>query len=134
MSDEDRHAPEPAHNRAFGHTEWSELLARVLDDMTRVADLEARLLEVQLVNALDAALDRALHQWVSGLLLLIGGLCLLSALIVLLGKWLPLWQALALGGAAAIIAGLAVWTRVLRKAGKIAQTRSELQLPSFRDP
>jgi hypothetical protein len=133
MSDENRPAPGQARNRVSRYTDWSELLTHVLDDMTRIADLEARLLEVQLLNALDVAMDRALHQWVSGLLWLIGGLCLLSALIVLLQKWFPLWQSLALGGAVAIVAGLAVWLPMLRKAGKIAQPRKEAQLPLFRD-
>jgi hypothetical protein len=133
MSDERRHTPAPPGSRASGSAEWPELLTRMLDDMASMADMEARLLEAQLVNALDATMERALHRWVSGLLWLIGGLCLLSAAIMLLGKWLPLWQSLAIGGAIAIVAGLVVWPRIRRGAEGITGPLGQLQPPSFRD-
>lgn len=99
---------------------WSALAARMLDDVVRIVEAETRLLEVNFGRALTAAFDRAIGQLLGGLMMFLGGACLLAALIMLLHQWLPVWQSLAISGAAAIGGGLAVGrlsARIARKTG-----------------
>ncbi len=101
---------------AEGH--WSALAARMLDDVVRIVEAETKLFEVNFGRALTAAFDRAIGQLLGGLMMFLGGACLLAALIMLLHEWLPMWQSLAISGALAIGGGLAVgWLsgRIARK-------------------
>lgn len=80
----------------------------MLDDFVRIVEAETKLFEVNFARALTAAFDRAIGQFLSGLLMFLGAACLLAALIMFLHEWLPLWQSLAISGALAIGGGLAV--------------------------
>ena len=91
--------------------EWPTLLARMLEDVSRVIQLELQLLEARIAPSLMATVDRA----IAGLILLyagaIGGICLLGAFVLLLHRWMQWWQCLGIGGVVAISCGFAIyWT------------------------
>jgi len=90
------------------HAELPGLLSRVLEDGSRVIELELQLLEAKLASSMMAMIDRA----IAGLIILyastIGGSCLLAALILLLHGWMPWWQCFAIGGVVTIVCGLIV--------------------------
>jgi Putative Actinobacterial Holin-X, holin superfamily III len=90
------------------NAEWPTLLGRMLEDVSRVIQLELQLLEAKLTPSLMAMADRA----IAGLVILyagvIGGSCLLAALILLLHRWMEWWQCFAIAGLVTIICALAV--------------------------
>jgi hypothetical protein len=90
------------------NVEWPTLLGRMLEDVSRVIQLELQLLEAKLAPSLMAMADRA----IAGLMILcagvIGGSCLLAALILLLHGWMAWWQCFAIGGVVTIVCALAV--------------------------
>src|ERR1700720_1633077 len=90
------------------NAEWPNLLGRMLEDVSRVIQLELQLLEAKLAPSLMAMADRA----IAGLMILcagvIGGSCLLAALILLLHDWMAWGQCFAIGGVVTIVCALAV--------------------------
>jgi hypothetical protein len=86
----------------------------MLEDLAHVIQLELQLLEARIAPSLMAMADRAL----AGLVILcagvIGGSCLLAALILLLheGMRMQWWGCLAIGGIVAIACGLVAYMSV----------------------
>lgn len=107
---------QPRHSASINGSEtggeWPTLLGRMLEDLSRVIQLELQLLEARIAPSLMAMADRA----IAGLVILcagvIGGSCLLAALIVLLHEWMRWWQCLATGGIVAIACGLVAYLSV----------------------
>jgi len=102
------------------------LIVRMIDDVVRMADAETKLFEGNIELALVAALDRAVGRAIASVIYLAGGLCLLGAAIMLLRRWLPWWEALALAGVATILAGCLVQTVTGRLAAR-QSSRSRLE-------
>lgn len=77
---------------------WPTLLARMLEDASRIVHAELRLFEANLTPLRAVAVDRA----IAGLVLLhaglIGGGCLLTAIILLLHRWLEWWESFGIAG------------------------------------
>ena len=75
-------------------TDWSSLLARAVDDVTRIMHSEFRLLSAAMKTALSEEIDRVIAIVASGLLLSAGAICALAALILFLHEFamLPWWQ------------------------------------------
>lgn len=94
------------HHAANGHV--GALAVRLLDDVVKIVEAEVKLVEVNFGSALTASLDRAVGRFLAALLLFLGACCLLAGLIMLLSHWFAMWQALAIAGAVAAGAGLAV--------------------------
>jgi len=90
-------------------TEWPTLLGRMLEDLSRVIQLEIQLLEAKIAPSLIAMADRAIAGMVILYAGVIGGSCLLAALILLLHQWMQWWQCLAIGGVVAIACGLVAY-------------------------
>ncbi|MBF6570335.1 MAG: hypothetical protein IVW54_15810 [Candidatus Binataceae bacterium] len=92
-----------------GDAEWATLLGRMLEDVSRLIELELKLLEARLGRSMIAMTDRA----IAGLILLyagvIGGSCLLAALILLLHERMAWWQCSAIAGIITLVGGLAVY-------------------------
>jgi hypothetical protein len=84
------------------------LLGRMLDDASRVFQLELRLLEVRMSSAMTVAADRAMGALAMIFAGAIGSICLLAAFIIWLHKSFESWQSLALGGAAALLVAIAL--------------------------
>jgi hypothetical protein len=88
-----------AHRNDRARTEartpdWSSLLARAIDDMTRIVHSEFRLLSASMKTVLDEEIDRVLAFVATGVLMMAGALCLLAAVIMFLHEFLrlPWWQ------------------------------------------
>lgn len=96
----------PANGSSPGEVEWPRLLGRMLEDLAHIFQLELRLVEAKVPPLMMAVADRA----VAALLILyfgvIGGSCLLAALILLLHRWLVWWQCFAVGGVVTLVCAL----------------------------
>ena len=81
------------HAEARG-TDWGSLLARAIDDMTRIVHSELRLLSASMKVVLDEEIDRVLALAVTGLLMVGGAMCMLATVILFLHEFamLPWWQ------------------------------------------
>ena len=75
-------------------TDWTSLLARAVDDVTRIMHSEFRLLSAGMKAALDEEIDRVLAFVATGTLMMGGAICMLAALIMFLHEYamLPWWQ------------------------------------------
>ena len=102
--------------RADAASTWSTLLGRVVEDLSRIFQLELRLLESKLAPSLSAMVDRAIAAMVVLFAGAIGGGCLLAALIMLLHQWLPWWQSLAITGGVPIAAAVIAYATLTRSA------------------
>jgi hypothetical protein len=74
--------------------EWSTLLGRMLEDLSRIIRLELQLLEARIAPSLTGMADRAIAALVILFASVIGGSCLLAAFILLLHEWMKWWQSL----------------------------------------
>ncbi len=92
----------------LGNIDVAGLVGRMLDDLVRIAETQAKLMEVNISETLSSSLDRAVGRAVAAVMYLIGGLCLLGAIIVLLRRHLSWWEALVIAGSVTIVAGFAV--------------------------
>jgi hypothetical protein len=92
-------------------TDWASLIARAVDDMTRIVHSELRLLSASMKTALDEEVDRVLAFVASGMLMLAGALCILAGFIMFLREYatLPWWQSF--GIAALVLFAIAVGLR-----------------------
>jgi hypothetical protein len=89
----------------------------MLEDVSRVIQLELQLLEAKLAPSLMAMADRA----IAGLVLLyagvIGASCLLAALILLLHRWMEWWECFAIAGVVTIVCALAIYASINGSSG-----------------
>ncbi|MGC1678557.1 MAG: phage holin family protein [Candidatus Binataceae bacterium] len=99
------HHEEPVRRQPPGDITWAELAERVIGDLTHVIRVEIELFRNSLTPIFSDLTDRVVAGLIAGFVMLAGGVTLLAALIMLLHQWLPWWQALAISGAAAILAG-----------------------------
>jgi Putative Actinobacterial Holin-X, holin superfamily III len=104
-------------------TEWSTLLGRMLEDVSRIMRLELQLLEARIAPSLTGMADRAIAALVLLFAGVIGGSCLLAALILLLHEWMKWWQASAIGGVVAIACGFVAYS-VIRRPPAVTETKS----------
>ena len=87
--------------------DWPTLIARIVADVARIVQTEIRLFEASLNPILSAAIDRLLGSTIALGAFLAGGLCLLSAAVVFLHRWLWWDASLAIAGVVSFIAGYA---------------------------
>jgi hypothetical protein len=106
------------------NAEWPTLLGRMLEDVSRVIQLELQLLEAKLSPSLMAMADRA----IAGLMILyagvIGASCLLAALILFLHRWMEWWQCFAIAGVVTIACALAVYASINGSSGSTETKKS----------
>jgi hypothetical protein len=103
------------------HADWATLLARAVDDVSRIVRSESRLLQIRLSAGLKAQIDYALAAFAMVIALICAGICGLAALILLLHqsfqKWhfFPWWQAFAIGGLLMVAVGITVYQIAMRR-------------------
>ena len=106
------------------NAEWPNLLGRMLEDVSRVIQLELQLLEAKLTPSMMAMADRA----IAGLIMLfagvMGGSCLLAALILLLHRWMEWWQCFAIAGVVTIVCALGVYASIIRSSALTESKKS----------
>jgi hypothetical protein len=99
--------PHHANGAPETQQDWPTLVGRAVDDITRILQSEAHMLENSMSAALETRLANAIATLTIVAVMLCGGVCILSAAILLLHEWLPLWQAFGLAGVAILIVGIA---------------------------
>ncbi len=112
---------QPHHANGSPETlqDWPTLMGRAVDDVTRILQSEAHMLETSMSAALAARLADATAKLTVLAVMLCGGVCMLCAGILLIHEWLPLWQAFGLSGAIILIIGVAIYA-IGRPAGDTA--------------
>ena len=85
--------------------EWPALIGRIIGDFTRIVHTEIRLFQASLNPIFSTAVDRLIGNALALVGFVIGGLCLLIALVLFLHKWMGWDAAFAVTGAVSLIAG-----------------------------
>jgi Putative Actinobacterial Holin-X, holin superfamily III len=98
MNDSGRPSHPQKTDAPLQRTHLPALVARMLDDVLRIAEAQAKLFDANLTAALSYALDRAIRRAIAAAMCLLGGMCLLGAMIVLLHRYHEWWLALAISG------------------------------------
>ncbi len=88
--------------------DWSTLLGKLIDDCTRILRGEARLLGATIALKIDSLVVRSVRLMILAAMALAGLSCLLAATILILHKWLELWAAFGVVGAALLFIVLVV--------------------------
>jgi hypothetical protein len=116
--------PPPSRHAADGappeRMDLGKLVARMLEDMVRIAEAQGKLFDVNLTSALSHAMDHAIDRAVGAILCLLGGLSLLCAMIALLHRYFLWWEALGISGVIMVAAGWIVQRVSLSRAAKQA--------------
>jgi hypothetical protein len=89
--------------------DWPTLVGRAVDDVTRILESEAHMLETSMSAALETRLASAIATLTVIVIVSCGGVCILCAGILLLHEWLPLWQAFGLAGVSILLVGIAIY-------------------------
>ena len=79
------------------HEDWSTLIARAADDVSRIFQSEIHLFETSFRSALEGQINYALAGLAMVAVMICGTLCALAALILCAHQWLQWWQACAVG-------------------------------------
>jgi hypothetical protein len=79
------------------HEDWSTLIARAADDVSRIIQSEIHLFETTFRSALEGQINYALAGLAMVVVMICGTLCALAALILYAHHWLQWWQACAIG-------------------------------------
>jgi hypothetical protein len=102
--------------------DWPTLLGRAVDDVTRILQSEAHMLETSMGAALETRLASAIATLTVIVVMICGGVCILCAAILLLHEWMPLWQAFGLAGAGILLVGIASYAITKSAAGRNSAT------------
>jgi hypothetical protein len=100
--------------------DWPTLVGRAADDITRILQTEAHMLQTSMGAELGSRLANAIATLTIVAVMICGGICLLCAAILLLHEWLPLWQAFGLAGVGVLLIGIASYTSMKPGAGVIS--------------
>lgn len=101
-------------------SDWTSLAAKLLDDLSRMIHAEISLAELNLRQIVQSHIDQMLATLVVGGLMMFAAVCLLTAMILLLHRWMEWWQSFAV--AAAICATVAL---IIQSRGRLPETSSE---------
>ena len=89
------------------NNEWPALVGRIVTDLTRIVHTEIRLFQASLNPILSTAVDRLLGNVLALVAFVVGGLCLLIALVVFLQKFIGWDAALLITGVVSLAGGYA---------------------------
>jgi hypothetical protein len=101
--------PHHANGAPESLQDWPTLVGRAVDDVTRILQGEAHMLETSMSAALATRLANAIATLTVIAVMLCGGVCVLCAAILLLHQWIPLWQAFGLAGVTILAIGIAIF-------------------------
>ncbi len=97
--------------------DWPVLLSRAVDDVTRILQSEAHMLQTSMGAALETRLANAVATLTIVAVIVCGGVCVLCAGILLLHEWLPLWQSFGIAGSAILLIGIVSYVTMKSSAG-----------------
>jgi hypothetical protein len=104
--------------------EWSTLLGRMLEDLSRIIRLELQLLEARIAPSLTGIADRAIAALVMLFAGVMAGACFLGALILLLHQWMKWWESFAVGGGVALICGFIAYSIIKRPPSTVTEAKT----------
>jgi len=84
---------------------WSTLLGKAIDDVSRIASAEIRLLGVQLTASVEGAVQSFLPIILAAAIFIGAEACLLAAVVLVLHKWFEWWISCGATGLGALIVG-----------------------------
>jgi len=87
--------------------DWPTLVGRAVDDVTRILQSEAHMLQTSIGASLETRIATATVTLTIVAVMICGGVCVLCAGILLLHQWLPLWQAFGVAGIGILLVGIA---------------------------
>jgi Putative Actinobacterial Holin-X, holin superfamily III len=97
----------PANGAPATMQDWPTLVGRAVDDVTRILQSEARMLQTSMGAALETRLASAIATLTIVAVMIGGAVCIVCSAILLLHQWLPLWQSFGIIGGGVLLAGLA---------------------------
>jgi hypothetical protein len=97
--------------------DWPTLVARAVDDVTRILQSEAHMLQTSVGAVLETRLASAIATLTVMSVIVCGGVCMLCAAILLLHEWLPLWEAFGLAGGVILVIGFAGYPMMRLRVG-----------------
>jgi hypothetical protein len=97
----------PANGAPATMQDWPTLVGRAVDDVTRILQSEARILQTNMGAALETRLASAIATLTIVAVMIGGAVCIVCAAILLLHQWLPLWQSFGIIGGGILLVGLA---------------------------
>jgi VIT1/CCC1 family predicted Fe2+/Mn2+ transporter len=89
-------------------TDWSTLVGRAVDDVTRIMHSEGQLLVAGVRSALSEGIDRVVALVATGVVMAAGAICLLAAMVLFLHEYmmLPWWSSFGIVGLALFAIGI----------------------------
>ena len=96
----------PANGAPATMQDWPTLVGRAVDDVTRILQSEARMLQTSMGAALETRLASAIATLTIVAVMISGAVCIVCAAILLLHQWLPLWQSFGIVGGGILLVGL----------------------------
>jgi hypothetical protein len=112
----------PASDPPGAEGDWSTLVGKAIDDVSRIIQSEIGLLETTLRAVVEEQTDYALANLATVAVMICAAICMLGALILLLHQWLQWWLAFAIAGLVASAVGIAIHTTAGRRVA-VRQTR-----------
>src|SRR5277367_535751 len=106
----------PANRAPATMQDWPTLVGRAVDDVTRILQSEAHMLQTNMGAALETRLASAIATLTIVAVMISGAVCIVCAAILLLHQWLPLWQSFGIIGGGVLLAGLAGYA--IKKIGR----------------
>ena len=97
--------------------DWPTLVGRAVDDVTRILQSEAHILQTNMGAALETRIASAIATLSILAVMICGAVCMLCAGILLMHEWLPLWQAFGIAGAGILLIGIASYAIMKSSAG-----------------
>jgi len=97
--------------------DWSTLIGRAVDDMTRILQSEGRLVVAGMRTVLNEEIDRMVALVATGLLMVGGATCVLAAVILFLHEFamLPWWQSFGITGLGLFVIAIALGAFATRR-------------------
>jgi len=100
-------APLMTNGASAADPDWTTLIERAVDDVSRIIQSELHTLRADICDDLEARVNRAITALALAALMASGAICILCASVLLLHQWLPWWQAFGCAGLAALAGGIA---------------------------
>ena len=88
-----------------------------IDDVTRILQSEAHILQTNVGAALETRIASAIATVTILAIMICGAVCMLCAGILLMHEWLPLWQSFGIAGAGILLIGIASYAIMKSSAG-----------------
>jgi Putative Actinobacterial Holin-X, holin superfamily III len=104
---------------------WPELVARAVEDLSRIVHAEIRLAELGVKGLIEQEIDRSVKVVIALGLLLCAAVCALGAALIGLHALLALWwAAFAIVAAISGVSGIAIFLWATRRPGSKARSQS----------